>query len=104
MQQATSTAEWVVALLSAAYLQSEQAEAEWDVFQVKDPLGKRGLLLPVRVGEVDPPGLLRPVSMWTWSTVARPAPGRRWWLLRGGAGQANRGAGVSRRQAVDAQR
>jgi hypothetical protein len=58
MQQATATAERVVAVLSAAYLESEHSEAEWEVFQAKDPLGKRGLLLPVRVGEVDPPGLL----------------------------------------------
>ena len=59
MQQATSTAERVVAVLSAAYLASEHGEAEWQVFYAQDPLGKRGLLLPVRVGEVDPPGLLR---------------------------------------------
>jgi TIR domain/Tetratricopeptide repeat len=59
MQQATATAERVVAVLSAAYLESEHSEAEWGVFQAKDPLGKRGLLLPVRVGEVDPPGLLK---------------------------------------------
>jgi hypothetical protein len=49
MQQATSTAERVVAVLSAAYLRSEQSEAEWQAFQAKDPLGKRGLLLPVRI-------------------------------------------------------
>ena len=59
MQHATATAERVVAVLSAAYLESEHGEAEWQVFQAKDPLGKRGLLLPVRVGEVDPPGLLQ---------------------------------------------
>lgn len=59
MQQATARAERVVAVLSAAYLESEHSEAEWQVFQAKDPLGKRGLLLPVRVGEVDPPGLLK---------------------------------------------
>jgi hypothetical protein len=58
MQQATATAERVVAVLSAAYLESEHGEAEWEVFQAKDPLGKRGLLLPVRVDEIDPPGLL----------------------------------------------
>ena len=59
MQHATATAERVVAVLSAAYLESEHGEAEWQVFQAKDPLGKRGLLLPVRIGEVDPPGLLQ---------------------------------------------
>jgi anti-sigma regulatory factor (Ser/Thr protein kinase) len=59
MQQATTTAERVVAVLTASYLESEHGEAEWQVFQTKDPLGKLGLLLPVRVGEVDPPGLLK---------------------------------------------
>jgi tetratricopeptide (TPR) repeat protein len=59
MQQATSTAERVVAVLSAAYLKSEHSEAEWQVFQANDPLGKRGLLVPVRIEEVDPPGLLK---------------------------------------------
>jgi hypothetical protein len=59
MQGATTTAERVVAVLTASYLESEHGEAEWQVFQTKDPLGKLGLLLPVRVGEVDPPGLLK---------------------------------------------
>jgi tetratricopeptide (TPR) repeat protein len=59
MQQATATAERVVLVLSAAYLQSEHGEAEWQVFQARDPLGKLGLLLPARVGEIDPPGLLK---------------------------------------------
>jgi hypothetical protein len=58
MQQGTTTAERVVVVLSAAYLESEHGEAEWQVFQAKDPLGKRGLLLPVRVGDVEPSGLL----------------------------------------------
>jgi hypothetical protein len=59
MQQASSTAERVVAVLSAAYLQSAHGEAEWRVFYAKDPSGERGLLLPVRVDKVDPPGLLK---------------------------------------------
>ena len=58
MQQATTTAERVVAVLSAAYLQSGHGEADWRAFYAKDPSGERGLLLPVRVSEVEPPGLL----------------------------------------------
>ena len=58
MQQAITTAERVVAVLSAAYLQSGHGEAEWRSFYAKDPSGERGLLLPVRVGDVEPPGLL----------------------------------------------
>ena len=58
MQQATATAERVVTVLSAAYLQSGHGEAEWRAFYAKDPAGERGLLLPVRVSEVELPGLL----------------------------------------------
>jgi hypothetical protein len=58
MQHATITAERVVAVLSAAYLQSVHGEAEWRAFYAKDPSGERGLLLPVRVDKVEPPGLL----------------------------------------------
>jgi TIR domain-containing protein/tetratricopeptide repeat protein/NB-ARC domain-containing protein len=58
MQQATSTAKRVVAVLSAAYLQSGHGEAEWRAFYAKDPSGEQRLLLPIRVSEVDPPGLL----------------------------------------------
>ncbi len=59
MQQATSTAERVVAVLSAAYLRSAHGEAEWRVFYAQDPSGERRLLLPVRVDKVDPSGLLK---------------------------------------------
>jgi tetratricopeptide (TPR) repeat protein len=59
MQQATSTAERVVAVLSTAYLRSAHGEAEWRVFYAEDPSGERGLLLPVRVDKVDLPGLLK---------------------------------------------
>jgi hypothetical protein len=59
MQQATTTAERVVVVLSLAYLQSTHGEAEWRAFYAQDPGGDRGLLLPVRVGEVEPPGLLK---------------------------------------------
>jgi tetratricopeptide (TPR) repeat protein len=58
MQRAAATAQRVVAVLSAAYLESGHGEAEWRAFYAKDPSGERGLLLPVRVGNVEPPGLL----------------------------------------------
>jgi hypothetical protein len=58
MQQAAATAERVVAVLSAAYLRSGYGEAEWPAFYAQDPSGERGLLLPVRVSDVEPPGLL----------------------------------------------
>jgi TIR domain len=58
MQDATARAERLVVVLSAAYLQSAHGEAEWRAFYAKDPSGERGLLLPVRVSDVQPPGLL----------------------------------------------
>jgi hypothetical protein len=45
-------------VLSAAYLQSSHGEAERRAFYAKDPTGERGLLLPVRVSDVEPPGQL----------------------------------------------
>jgi hypothetical protein len=59
MQQATAMAERVVVVLSPAYLVSAHGEAEWRVFYAADPSGERGLLMPIRVGAVEPPGLLR---------------------------------------------
>jgi TIR domain len=49
MQEATTKAERIVAVLPAAYLRSAHGEAEWRVFYAEDPSGERGLLLPVRV-------------------------------------------------------
>jgi|SRR5215211_1193878 len=37
MQQASATAERVVAVLSAAYLRSAYGEAEWRIFHAQDP-------------------------------------------------------------------
>jgi hypothetical protein len=43
----------------SAALRSAHGEAEWRAFYAEDPGGERGLLLQVRVGEVEPPGLLK---------------------------------------------
>jgi hypothetical protein len=59
MQYATTTAERVVAVLSPSYLASVHGEAEWRAFYAKDPSGDYGLLLPVRVSDIEPPGLLK---------------------------------------------
>jgi tetratricopeptide (TPR) repeat protein len=59
MQRATATARQTIAVLSAAYLESVYGEAEWRVAFANDPTGKQRRLLPVRVEEVQPPGLLR---------------------------------------------
>ncbi|HJU01879.1 MAG TPA: FxSxx-COOH system tetratricopeptide repeat protein [Actinomycetes bacterium] len=59
MQRATSTAHRTIAVLSLAYLQSVYSEAEWRVAFANDPAGDRGLLVPVRVENLRPPGLLQ---------------------------------------------
>jgi tetratricopeptide (TPR) repeat protein len=58
MQQATSTAGRTIAVLSPAYFGSAFSEAEWRAAFAKDPTGELGLLVPVRVQECAPPGLL----------------------------------------------
>jgi tetratricopeptide (TPR) repeat protein len=58
MQQATSTASRTIAVLSPAYFGSQFGEAEWRAAFHKDPTGELGLLVPVRVQECQPPGLL----------------------------------------------
>jgi tetratricopeptide (TPR) repeat protein len=58
MQQATSTAGRTIAVLSPAYFGSKFSEAEWRAAFHKDPTGELGLLVPVRVQECEPPGLL----------------------------------------------
>jgi TIR domain/AAA ATPase domain len=58
MHQVVEEAQRTIAVLSPAYLTSAFGGAEWRAVFAKDPTGERGLLLPVRVGEVDPPGLL----------------------------------------------
>jgi hypothetical protein len=58
MQQATTTAGRTIAVLSPAYFGSAFSEAEWRAAFAKDPTGEEGLLVPVRVQECAPPGLL----------------------------------------------
>ena len=59
MHQAVEEAQRTIAVLSPAYLSSAFGGAEWQAVFAKDPTGERGLLLPVRVEEVEPPGLLK---------------------------------------------
>jgi hypothetical protein len=59
MHQVVEEAQRTVAVLSPAYLGSAFGGAEWRAVFAKDPTGEHGLLLPVRVEEVEPPGLLK---------------------------------------------
>jgi TIR domain/NB-ARC domain len=58
MHQTVEDAQRTIAVLSRAYLDSDFGGAEWRAVFAKDPTGEGELLLPVRVEEVDPPGLL----------------------------------------------
>lgn len=46
MQEATTTAERLVMVLSPAYLQSGHCQAEWHAFYAKDPSDERGFCCP----------------------------------------------------------
>ncbi|HVS00037.1 MAG TPA: toll/interleukin-1 receptor domain-containing protein, partial [Thermoanaerobaculia bacterium] len=54
-------AERTLIVLSPDYLNSRFGEAEWTAAFRRDPTGELGKILPVRVGEVEPPGLLRSI-------------------------------------------
>ena len=58
MHEATLVAQRTVAVLSPAFLASEFCEAEWREAFRKDPSGRERRLVPVRVRECDPDGLL----------------------------------------------
>jgi TIR domain len=58
MQQTLASSERIIAVLSPSYMGSQLGEAEWRSAFAKDPTGELALLIPVRVGEVAPPGVL----------------------------------------------
>jgi len=60
MQKATE-AERTIAVLSPDYLQRPFPQAEWAAAFVEDPTGEANKLLPVRVVECSPKGLLAPI-------------------------------------------
>jgi tetratricopeptide (TPR) repeat protein len=58
MHKATTRAKRTIAVLSPAYLTSQFGEAEWRVAFANDPDGEQGRLVPVRVSDFTPEGLL----------------------------------------------
>ena len=58
MQKATTTAKRTLAVLSPAYFTSQFGQAEWRVAFASDPDGEKGRLVPVRVVDFAPEGLL----------------------------------------------
>ena len=61
MQQATVQAERTLLVLSPDYLAALYPQPEWAVAFAADPTGAHGTLLPIRVRDCTPPGLLRPL-------------------------------------------
>ncbi len=58
MQGAAALAERTIAVLSPDYLTSSFTQPEWAAAFAQDPTGEKGTLVPVRVRECDPKGLL----------------------------------------------
>ncbi|GHO95313.1 hypothetical protein KSF_053610 [Reticulibacter mediterranei] len=61
VHEALQRAERLIAIFSPVYLASIDA-AEWAVALSEDPAGRRGKLLPLRVQECEPEGLLKPIQ------------------------------------------
>jgi hypothetical protein len=58
MHKASMKSERTIAVLSQTYLASQFTQAEWNAAFARDPTGKKGLLVPVKVRECNPQGLL----------------------------------------------
>jgi WD40 repeat protein len=56
MQKAIESTKRIVAILSSSYLKTTQSE--WTIAFKQDPSGEKGVLLPVRIDECEPDGLL----------------------------------------------
>lgn len=61
MHQATKDTKRTIAVLSQEYLKSLMAQPEWAASLVTDPTGAQKRLVPVRVGECTPDGLLKAI-------------------------------------------
>ena len=59
MQKGAAESSRTLIVFSQQFLESGFTQAEWTAAFAKDPTGENGLLIPVRVAECDPPGLLR---------------------------------------------
>ena len=58
MNDAAKQAERTLAVLSSAYMASEFAEVEWAAAFADDPTGKAGKLVPVRIEQLRPVGVV----------------------------------------------
>ena len=58
MHEAAQQAERTIAVLSTNYLEALYTYPEWEAALKQDPRGVKGVLVPVRIQECKPPGLL----------------------------------------------
>jgi TIR domain len=58
IEEASSRARRIIILLSPNYLGTAYSEAEWRLAFFRDPTGEQRILLPVRIAEFTPSGLL----------------------------------------------
>jgi internalin A len=61
MQQATSTADRIIAVLSQKYLESNYTVSEWGAAFAQDPQGRKLKLVPIRVAPCQLTGILAPI-------------------------------------------
>ncbi|MCP3962502.1 MAG: toll/interleukin-1 receptor domain-containing protein, partial [bacterium] len=61
MQEASAAARHTVLVLSPSSLVSDFVKVEWSAAVAKDPTGKQRRLIPVRVEECEPEGILGPI-------------------------------------------
>ena len=59
MNEAIKRCKKVILVLSEKYLKSDYCTAEWQNFFVDDPIGKEALIIPIRIDDVKPEGLLK---------------------------------------------
>jgi hypothetical protein len=62
MQRAASGTEKTIVVLSPAYLEAEYTQPEWAAALAQDPDGKQRKLIPIRVAECRPTGILAPIT------------------------------------------
>jgi tetratricopeptide (TPR) repeat protein len=77
MHGAAARAERTLAVLSPDYLKSLFGTAEWAAAFAQDPTGEKGKLLPVRVREVSPEGLLAAIVPIDLVGLTEPAARQR---------------------------
>ncbi len=72
MQNAASEAERTIIVLSENFLKSEFTQPEWAAAFVQDPTGTQRKLIPVRVEDCKPMGLLAPIVYVDFVNFAEP--------------------------------